>query len=164
MSSSLRVDLDLDSDGFTTQLEQNVENWDAHREAVLIALAENLVGKLKRDAPTNTGRFKQTIRALETSGNTVPVVAGGEEGVDYTLPLIHGSKPHAPGPADPAQNRSLARWADRNDYPGGFGAIWGHIYHYGTEEHDFVTPAREEHSQESGGVAATVLRNRGVMQ
>lgn len=159
-----RIDLDLDAEGLVSQFDEVVNGWSGHREAILIALAENLVGHLKRNVNTSSGRLKGTIRALETSGNSVPVAAGGKEGVDYTLANLHGSEPHAPGSPNPSQNRTLSRWARRVGYPGGFEGIYWHIYHYGTEEHDWLTPSIDDYERDSAGVAATVLKNRGVIQ
>lgn len=162
--SGVRLDLALDEAGLQDDLDEIVANWDGHREAVLIAQAENLVGKLKREVNTSSGRLKGTIRALDTEGNSVPVVSGGQNGVDYTLANLHGSEPHAPGSPNPGENRTLSRWADRNGYPGGFEGIYWHIFHYGTQEHDWLTPALDDHRDETAGVAAQVLRNRGVIQ
>lgn len=162
--AGVAVNLALDEGGLKSSFDEIVENWDGHREAVLIAQAENLVGKLKREVNTSSGRLKGTIRALETEGNSVPVVAGGQQGVDYTLANLHGSEPHAPGSPRPGENRSLSRWADRVGYPGGFEGIYWHIYHYGTEEHDWLTPALDDYRSEADGVAAQVLRNRGVLE
>lgn len=162
--SGARVDLSLDESGLQSKLSQITEGWEGHREAILLALAEDLVGNLKDDAPTNTGRLKGTIRALESDSRKYTVVAGGEDGVDYTLPVIEGSEPHAPGAPTPGENPSLARWADRNGYPGGFEGIYWHIYHYGTEPNDFVSGALESTRDESSGIASQVLRNREVIE
>lgn len=163
-SSGVLVDVNVDETGLTSKLDEVTEGWEGHREAVLIAQAESLVGSLKREVNTSSGRLSDTIRALETSGNSVPVVAGGQQGVDYTLANLHGSDPHAPGSPDPAQNRTLSRWASREGYPGGFEGIYWHIYHYGTEEHDWLTPALDDYRSDSAQVAETVLRNRGVLE
>lgn len=162
MASGVRFDLDLDTSGLQSKL--STDNWEEHRRGILLAIAEHLVGGLKAEVTANTGRLRHTIRALETGGPGVSVVAGGEEGVDYTLPYLHGSVPHAPGSPDPSENLSLSRWAERTGYPGGFQGIYWSIYHYGTEEHDFVSGPREDTQREAGGIAAQVLRNRGVLE
>lgn len=159
-----RIDLDLDESGLSSQFDEVTENWAGHREAILIALAENLVGHLKRNVSTSSGRLKGTIRALEVEGDMVPVGAGGDQGVDYTLASLHGSEPHGPGSPIQSENRTLSRWAHRVGYPGGFEGIYWHIFHYGTEGHDWLTPSVESYQRDSSGVAAQVLQNRGVFQ
>lgn len=162
--SGVAVDVNLDASGLTSRFDEVLDNWEGHREAMLIAMAEGLVGELKREANTSSGRMKGTIRALETEGSSVPVVAGGQQGVDYTLANLEGSEPHAPGPPDPSKNRTLARWASREGYPGGFEGIYWHIYHYGTEAHDWLTPALDSYRGQASGLATQVLKNRGVLE
>lgn len=153
----VEFDIDVDAD----EIQSIADEWPEHRRAILTALAEDLVGNIKREIPTNTGRAKQTVRAQERSGR-VTVVAGGENGVDYIVPLLEGSEPHAPGPSDPESNPSLARWARRNNYPGGFESIYWSIYHHGTQSHDFVTGPIQDTQSDAGDIATLVLRNRGV--
>lgn len=161
---SLRIDLTLeDPSEFGEEVRELAESWPDHRRAMLIAVAENLVGGLKREVPTNTSRLQGTIRWVETPGGGIHVLAGGEEGVDYTLPVLHGSEPHGPGSPDPMENRSLSRWADRNNYPGGFQSIYWAIYHYGTEAHDFVTEPLERTERQSSGLMTQVLKNREAL-
>ena len=160
---TVRIDVDLDVSDALEQLEEQVAEFPAHRRAMLLAVSENLVGNLKRDVPTNTSRLQGTIRTVEVSSDEVHVMAGGEQGVDYTLPVLHGSDPHPPGSSNPSENKSLARWADRNNYPGGFESIYWSIFHYGTEEHDFVSDALEETSRQSSGIMTQVAKNRGLI-
>lgn len=157
----VEVEFDLDID--ISEIRSIVDDWPDHRRAILLALAEDMVGNMKREIPTNTGRAKQTIRAQERSGR-ITAVAGGENGVDYIRPLLDGSKPHAPGSSDPEENQSLARWARRNDYPGGFESIYWSIANYGTKEHDFVTEPEQDTQDDAGDIATLVLRNRGVFE
>jgi hypothetical protein len=138
------------------------EEMPGHARAIKRALGEDLVGGLKREIPTNTGRAKGTIRVVEGGGDTTRVVAGGRNGVDYILPLLEGSAPHAPGSSDPSQNTALARWASRNNYSGGFQSIYWSIARYGTEAHDFVSEPLRETQRDSDDIAAQVLRNRGA--
>lgn len=150
-------DIEIDAD----EIREIADEWPEHRRAILTALGEDLVGNIKREIPVNTGRARQTVRTQERSGR-INVVAGGESGVDYIKPLLDGSEPHAPGSSDPGANPSLARWARRNNYPGGFEGIYWSIYHYGTEANDFVTGPAEETQSDAGDIATLVLRNRGV--
>lgn len=161
--SGARLDLSIE-DGLTSEMDEVIEGWPGHKEAILVAWAENLVGNIKREIPTSSSRLKGTVRALETGGDQINVVAGGEQGVDYTLPVLHGSRPHAPGSPEPGQNRTLSRWARRVGYPGGFEGIYWHIYHYGTEEHDFLSGPLDDMRSEADGLAEQVLKNRGVMR
>ncbi|MDT3434689.1 hypothetical protein [Haloarcula sp. 1CSR25-25] len=139
------------------------DNWPRHRSAILQALGEDLVGNLKRDIPTSSGTAKSTVRTINTeSGGPGEVVAGGKRGVNYIEPLLTGTDPHAPGSPNPAENTSLARWARRNGYPGGFEAIYRSIYHYGTDEHDFVTQPVADTQARAGDIAERVLERRGV--
>jgi len=156
------IDFDLDADETEALLDSIVEEWPRHRRAITTAIGEDLVGNLKREVPTNTGRLKSTIRTIETGESVVVVAAGGKNGVDYVRPLIEGSEPHAPGPSDPSANPSLARWASRNGYPGGFDGIYWAIANYGTEPHDFVSEPVRETDSRAGGIARQVLRNRGA--
>ena len=133
-----------------------------HARAIKRAIGEDLVGGLKREIPTNTGRAKGTIRLVDTKGDKTRVVAGGQNGVDYILPLLEGSAPHAPGSSDPSQNKALARWARRNNYPGGFDSIYWSIARHGTEAHDFVSEPLRETQSNSEDIAEQVLRNRGA--
>lgn len=161
---TIRADVDMDVSDFQEELEDILQDFPAHRRAMLLAVAENLVGGLKREVPTNTSRLQGTIRSVEADSDVIHVMAGGKEGVDYTLPVLHGTDPHPPGSSDPQKNRSLSRWADRNNYPGGFDSIYWSIARYGTEEHDFVTPALERTRKQSSGIMTQVLRNRGVIE
>ena len=133
-----------------------------HARAIKRAIGEDLVGGMKREVDANTGRLRGTIRVIETGSDTTRVVAGGQQGVDYVLPYLEGSKPHAPGSSDPTSNPGLARWARRNNYPGGFDAIYWSIARYGTEAHDFVSEPLRETQRDSSDIAEAVLRNRGA--
>lgn len=150
-------DIDVDID----EIESIVDDWPEHRRAIKIALAEDAVGNMSREIPVNTGRARQTVRTQE-QGDRVLAVAGGEKGVDYIRPLIEGSEPHHPGPSNPEENQSLARWASRNNYPGGFESIYWSIANYGTQPHDFVTEPLADTQGDAGDIATLVLRNRGV--
>lgn len=161
--SGVQIDLDI-QDELSEELEQILANFPGARDAALIGLGEDLVGNMKREVPTNTSRLKGTIRAEQSSTGVVHVLAGGQQGVDYTLPVLEGSEPHAPGSPDPDQNRSLSRWADRNNYPGGFESIYWSIYHYGTEGTDFVSDPLEDTARDADGVIAQVFRNRGILR
>ena len=162
---TVRVDVDMDTTDLQETLDELVQDFPGHRRAMLLAVAENLVGGLKREVPTNTSRLQGTIRTVETSDDSsIHVMAGGEQGVDYTLPVLNGSDPHPPGSPNPSENRSLSRWADRNNYPGGFESIYWSIFHYGTEEHDFVTPALERTERRADGLMTQVLKNRGAIE
>lgn len=142
-----------------------VDGWPSHRKAILDAMGEDLAGGLRREIPTSSGAAKATIRTegTETSG-PARAVAGGKRGVDYIEPLLEGSDPHAPGPPSRSANPSLARWARRNDYPGGFESIYWSIYHYGTEAHDFVSGPVEETQERAGTIADRVLERRQVFR
>lgn len=157
------AEFDLDSEELEDKLDEIVGKWPEHRRAILTALAEDLVGEIKRDIPTNSSRAKGTVRA-QRSGDQVYVVAGGENGVDYIEPLLEGSEPHAPGPPNKEDNPSLARWARRNNYPGGFESIYWSIYHYGTEPHDFVSEPLDRTRGNVENIAEQVLNNRGVFE
>jgi len=162
---TVRMDLDLDVSDMQEELEEDLREFPAHRRAMLLAVAENLVGGLKREVPTNTSRLQGTIRSVETSDESVVhVMSGGEQGVDYTLPVLEGSDPHPPGSPDPSENLSLSRWADRVGYPGGFESIYWSIALYGTEEHDFVSPALDRTERQSSGIMTQVARDRGLIQ
>ena len=155
-----------DASDLDQQLADLVERWPDHRRAILRAMGEDLVGGLKREIPTSSGTAKSTIRTIvgEDGTNSGQVLAGGQKGVDYIEPLLEGSAPHAPGPSSPSANPSLARWARRNGYPGGFESIYWSIYHYGTEPHDFVSEPIEETQTRAGDIAEAVLRRRGVFE
>lgn len=157
----VEVEFDIDIDA--EEIQSIADEWPEHRRAILYALAEDLVGNIYREIPVNTERARETVRTQERSGQ-ITVVAGGEKGVDYIRPLLDGTEPHAPGPPDPEANPSLARWARRNEYPGGFESIYWSIYHYGTEPHDFVTEPVEDTQDDAGDIATLVLRNRGVFE
>lgn len=159
----IAVDFEFEDDDIAKELDRLSENWPEHSDAILTALAEDLVGELKREIPTNTGRAKGTVRAVER-GDSVLVVAGGQNGVDYIEPLLEGSEPHPPGPPFPSENSALARWARRNNYPGGFDSIYWNIARYGTEPHDFVSGPLEETRGNVKEISTTVLRNRGVFE
>jgi len=150
-------------DEVSDALEKIDRNWPRHRTAILDALGEDLVGNIRREIPTSSGTAKSTVRTIETEGDgPAEVVAGGKKGVDYIEPLLKGSDPHAPGSPNPSENTSLARWARRNNYPGGFDAIYWSIYHYGTEAHDFVTDPVADTQAQAGDIAERVLERRGV--
>lgn len=157
----VEVEFDIDIDA--EEIQSIADEWPEHRRAILYALAEDLVGNIYREIPVNTERARSTVRTQERSGQ-ITVVAGGEKGVDYIRPLLDGTEPHAPGRPDPEANPSLARWARRNEYPGGFEAIYWSIYHYGTKPHDFVTEPVEDTQDDAGDIATLVLRNRGVFE
>ena len=141
-----------------------VDNWPRHRQAVLDALAEDLAGNVRREIPTSSGAANSTVRTVEGAGRRpTRVVAGGKRGVDYIEPLLKGSEPHAPGPPTPEANPSLARWARRNNYPGGFDSIYWSIYHYGTEAHDFLSEPLRESNANAGSIAERVLERRQVL-
>lgn len=167
MPSQARIGLDVDDSGLRSDFDHILDDWQGHREAMLTALAEDIVGKLKLEIAqeaTDTGLMGSTTRAVETSSRRREIVVGGEKGVDYVLPVLKGTDPHPPGSSDPTENRSLARWARRNNYPGGFDGIYWSIARYGTEPHDFVSGPLREARAEASGVAAQVLRNRGVLR
>lgn len=150
-------------DDLRKTFEEIDRSWPRHRSAILRALGEDLVGNIKREIPTSSGTAKSTVRTVDTEGpGPGQVVAGGKKGVDYIEPLLEGSEPHAPGRSNPSENTGLARWARRNDYPGGFEAIYWSIYHYGTEPHDFVTEPVADTQANAGDIAEQVLRRRGV--
>jgi hypothetical protein len=160
----LRSGFDWDDAELDAYFDGVSESWPAHRRAVLRALGEDLVGNIKREIPTSSGSAKATVRTVVTDGaNRGEVRAGGKRGVDYIRPLLEGSRPHAPGSSDPSVNTSLARWARRNNYPGGFDSIYWHIYHYGTEPHDFVTEPLAETQANADRIGERVLRRRGVL-
>lgn len=159
----VQIEVDISGiDDTVEEFEQIIDEMPETRKAILLALGEKLVSGLKREIPTNTGRAKGTIRVLEAGNSRAVVAAGGQNGVDYIRPLLHGTKPHAPGSSNPTENKSLARWARRNDYPGGFYAIYWNIAKYGTEPHDFVSEPVKETETETKPIVKTVLRNRGV--
>lgn len=155
----VEFDIDIDSD----EIRSIADEWPEHRRAILYALAEDLVGNIYREIPVNTERARSTVRTQERSGQ-ITVVAGGEKGVDYIMPLLEGSEPHHPGPPTPEENPSLARWARRNNYPGGFDSIYWSIANYGTQPHDFVTEPIQDTQDDAGDIATLVLRNRGVFE
>ena len=158
ISGGFRLDDELQE-----RLEQIDENWPRHRSAILRALGEDLVGNIKREIPTSSGTAKSTVRTANTDGpGPGQVVAGGKRGVDYIKPLLEGSQPNAPGPPNAAENQALARWARRNDYPGGFESIYWSIYHYGTEAHDFVTGPVAQTQGDAGTIGQRVLERHGV--
>lgn len=161
---SIRADFrwtDSDLNAFFSRI---VDGWPDHRQAILDALAEDLAGGVRREIPTSSGAAKSTVRTVEGTGRrSNQVVAGGKRGVDYIEPLLEGSEPHAPGPPTPEANPSLARWARRNDYPGGFDSIYWSIYHYGTEEHDFLSGPLDDTQQRADRIAKRVLRRREVL-
>lgn len=151
---------DADLEAYFSEI---VDNWPRHRQAVLDALAEDLAGGVRREIPTSSGVAKSTVRTVEGAGDRpAKVVAGGKRGVDYIEPLLKGSEPHAPGPPSPASNPSLARWARRNGYPGGFDSIYWSIYHYGTEPQDFLTDPLQDSKRDAGRIAERVLERRRV--
>lgn len=160
----VRIDLELDEelDAEADRFRNLADAMPEHARAVRRAIGEDAVGGMKRAVGTNTGRLKGTIRTRETGDGGLHVVAGGQNGVDYTLPYLKGSDPHPPGPSDPSQNKALARWARRNNYPGGFDSIYWSIARYGTEAHDFVSEPLRETQSDAGDIAEAVLRNRGV--
>lgn len=161
---SVSADFDFDDTDLEAYFARIVDGWPRHRGAVLDALAEDLAGNVRREIPTSSGAAKSTVRTVEQGGDRPrQVVAGGKRGVDYILPLLRGSEPHAPGPPTPQANPSLARWARRNDYPGGFDSIYWSIYHYGTEPHDFLSGPLEESNDDAGRIAERVLRRREVI-
>jgi hypothetical protein len=160
----VRSGFEWDDTDLEAYFSQIVDGWPRHRQAVLNALAEDLAGGVRREIPTSSGAAKSTVRTVEQSGRRPnQVVAGGKRGVDYIQPLLEGSEPHAPGPPTPAANPSLARWARRNDYPGGFESIYWSIYHYGTEPHDFLSGPLDESEADAGRIAERVLRRREVL-
>lgn len=160
---SIAIDIDVDGRDIREEFTELANDWPAHEAAVRLAIGEKLVGGMKRAVDGNTGRLRGTIRTLE-SGDTTRVVAGGTSGVDYVLPYLEGSRPHAPGPPDPASNPSLARWARRNNFPGGFDGIYWHIAREGTEAHDFVSKPLEETGRSSDRIADRVLAARGAFE
>jgi hypothetical protein len=160
---TVRMDLDLDVSDMQAKLQEDLQDFPGHRRAILLAVAENLVGGLKREVNTNTSRLQGTIRSVEADSNLIHVMAGGENGVDYTLPVLEGSDPHPPGSPIASENRSLARWADRVGYPGGFESIYWGIARYGTEEHDFVSPALSRTERQASGIMTQVARDRGLI-
>lgn len=160
---NVEIDFDYDSSDVLDEFREISDEWPSHRRAILLAIGEDLVGNIKREIPTNTGRAKGTVRTQERGGRFA-VIAGGEKGVDYIEPLLYGSDPHPPGAPTPEANPSLARWARRNNYPGGFEAIYWNIARYGTEEHDFVSDPTDDTQSEAGAIAAQVLKNRGVFE
>lgn len=159
----VEVEFDLEADELIREFRDLEDDWPTHRQAILRALGEDLVGEIQREIQTDTGRAKGTVRVRGEGEDTV-VVAGGKNGVDYIGPLLKGSEPHAPGPPSAEANPALARWARRNNYPGGFEAIYWNIYHYGTEPHDFVSDPIDETQSAAGDIATLVLRNRGVFE
>ena len=163
---NVRIDIDIEGGPVARQFRQMGEDWPRHRAALEMAIGEDLVGRLKREVGVSTGRLRGTIRAIERLGGLggVSVVAGGEAGVDYVLPYIEGREPGPPGSSDPAQNPGLARWAARNNYPGGFDAIYWSIARYGTEAHDFVSQPTRETESRAGTIASQVLRARGAFE
>lgn len=152
--------LDSDLDAYFARI---VDDWPDHRTAILDALGEDLAGGFRREIPTSSGAAKSTIRVVDTEGDGPGrVMAGGKKGVDYVEPLLEGTDPHPPGSPNPSENRSLARWARRNNYPGGFDSIYWSIARYGTEAHDFVSGPIEESEANAGRIAQRVLERRGV--
>jgi hypothetical protein len=164
MPSGFAAGFAFDDDEFQRFVERVDDEWPSHRAAILDALAEDLAGELRREIPTSSGAAKSTIRTVGTkTPGPAEVVAGGMRGVDYIEPLLEGSEPHAPGPPTPAANPSLARWARREGYPGGFESIYWSIYHYGTEPHDFVSGPVAETQSRAGDIAERVLERREVL-
>lgn len=160
----LRSGFEWDDADLAAYFESVADEWPAHRRAVLDALGEDLAGRIRREIPTSSGAAKATVRTVGTdTPGPAEVRAGGMHGVDYIRPLLEGSRPHAPGSSNPAQNTALARWARRNDYPGGFNSIYWSIYHYGTEPHDFVTEPVAKTQREAGRIAERVLARRDVI-
>lgn len=155
---------EFDDADLEAYFDRIVRGWPAHRTAILDAMGEDLAGNIRREIPTSSGAAKATVRVVDTEGDGPGrVVAGGKRGVDYIEPLLEGSEPHAPGPPNRAENTALARWARRNNYPGGFESIYWSIYHYGTEAHDFVSGPVADTQAEAGRIAERVLEHRGVM-
>jgi len=153
---------DTDLDAYFSSI---VDGWPSHRRAILRALGEDLAGNIREEIPTSSGTAKATVRVVGTEGNgPARVMAGGKRGVDYIEPLLEGSEPHAPGPPRAADNPSLARWARRNGYPGGFDSIYWSIYHYGTEAHDFLSGPLEDSQAKAGRIGERVLKQRGVFE
>lgn len=155
---------DLDADDALDQLRQLDDDWPETRRGILTAISEDLVGNIKRGIPVNTGRARGTVRVLESDGDEFIVGGGGQSGVDYIKPLLEGSKPHAPGSSNPDENTALARWARRNNYPGGFDSIYWSITRYGTEPHDFVTQPLQDTDRDAASIGEQVLRNRGLFE
>ena len=160
----VRIDLELadELEDEAAELHNIADEFPQHARAVRRALGEDLVGGMKSEVDANTGRLRSTIRTIESGGGKTHVVAGGQRGVDYALSYLEGSEPHAPGSSDPASNPALARWAKRNNYPGGFDSIYWSIARYGTEAHDFVSGPLRETQRDAGSIAEQVLRNRGA--
>jgi hypothetical protein len=160
----VRGGLRWDDDELQRKLDALGAEWPQHRSAVLDALAEDVAGGLRREIPTSSGAAKQTIRTRGTGrdDNEAEVLAGGMRGVNYVESILHGSRPHAPGSSNPAENTSLARWARRNNYPGGFESIYWSIYHHGTSANDFVSEPVAETQARADDIAERVLRQRGV--
>lgn len=159
----VEVDFDFGASDAISEMREISDEWPAHREAILEAVSQYAVGEMKREIPTDTGRAKSTVRAVDAPGQSKMVVkAGGQKGVDYIGPLLYGTDPHPPGAPTPEANPSLARWARRNNYPGGFEAIYWNIAKYGTEPHDFVSGPVEETQSNAGDIGQQVLENRGV--
>lgn len=155
--------LKWDDSEFDALVSNIVNGWPAHRKAVLKALGQDLAGGIREEIPTSSGTAKSTVRVVDTEGSGPGrVMAGGQKGVDYIEPLLEGSEPHAPGPPSRAENTSLARWARRNGYPGGFDSIYWSIYHYGTEAHDFLSGPLEDTQADADRIAKRVLEHRGV--
>lgn len=159
--SSVRIDLDIDAEPLEDHLRATSEEWADHSRAIRMAIGEKIVGGMKREVGVNTGRLRETIRQVESDGTT-KIVAGGDQGVDYTLPHLEGSMPHPPGSPNPSENTSLARWARRNNYPGGFDGIYWSIARYGTEGNDFVSDPLQDAESSSGRIADRVLQSRGA--
>ena len=152
---------DADVDAYFSHI---VDGWPEHRAAILKALGEDLAGGVRREIPTSSGAAKATVRVEDTdTSGPGRVLAGGQRGVDYVQSLLHGSEPHPPGPSTPSANPSLARWARRNDYPGGFQSIYWSIAHYGTEPHDFLSGPLEDTQKRTGRIGERVLERRGVL-
>jgi len=158
---SVRIDLDVDTEPLEDHLRATSEEWSAHSRAIRMAIGEKIVGGMKREAGVNTGRLRGTVRQVESDGTT-KIVAGGNQGVNYTLEHLEGTNPHRPGSPNPSENVSLARWARRNNYPGGFDSIYWHIAKYGTEANDFVSDPLRDAESSSGRIADRVLQSRGA--
>lgn len=153
---------DWDDDELDAYFSRVTDRWPLYERDILRALGEDLVGNIKRDIPVDTGAARSTVRTVMGGGGTdhAEVVAGGMRGVDYIKPLLNGSRPHHPGEFD--RSSRLARWARRNNYPGGYDAIYWHIARHGTEPHDFVTEPLARTQADAADIGERVLRRREV--
>ena len=120
----------------------------------MLLLAARLEGYMKDEAPTGVSSDLKRDITSEKMGSSWDAAWRVYSPQNYALAVEEGSRPHA------APFEAIRHWAEHKGLDPG--AVWWHIYHYGTKANPFARRAMDKLTSEGIGNVLSAYMGQSV--